>query len=107
MEEKITKCTTGWSHKFLTEAGKEILLKSVALALPVYTMNVFRLPKGTTEAINKILSDYWWSKGSGKRSMHWIAWQRLGLPKNEGGLVFRDLDKFNLALLGKQAWRIM
>lgn len=51
------------------------------MALPVYTMNCFKLPKGTCEEINRTLADYWWSKGSGNRSMHWLRWERMGLPE--------------------------
>lgn len=36
LAEKVRQRTQHWSHRFLSEAGKEILLKTVALALPVY-----------------------------------------------------------------------
>lgn len=65
--EKVKQRTQGWTHQFLLEAEKETLLKTVALASPVYAMNYFKLSKGIFKDINGLLANYWWSKSSNKR----------------------------------------
>jgi hypothetical protein len=37
--------------------------------------------------------------------MHWISWERLYVHKNYGGIGFKDLASFNVAILGKQGWK--
>lgn len=41
------------------------------------------------------------------RGMHCKAWDQLGKPKAECGLGFKDIEAFNIALLGKQLWRMI
>lgn len=44
VKEKVWARMSSWKNKLLSKAGKEILIKSVAEALPTFAMSVFLLP---------------------------------------------------------------
>lgn len=105
--ERTSKKIRNWKSKLLNAAGKEVLLKSVIMALPVYCMSCFRLPRGVCKDISKIVARFWWSNGERDKTIHWLAWEMLTETKKCGGLGSRDLESFNQALLRKQIWRII
>ena len=45
LKDQIWKRIQGWNEKFLSWAGKEILIKVVAQAIPTFAMGCFDLSK--------------------------------------------------------------
>ena len=49
----------GWKEKFISKAGQEVLIKTVAQAIPTYTIGIFKILISLCNDINAILAKYW------------------------------------------------
>lgn len=67
IKQKIAPKLQGWKGKLLSQAGREVLIKSVAQAIPVYTMSCFKVPNSLCSEINSMVSKFWWGQKVAQR----------------------------------------
>ena len=82
------------------------LIQSVLTSLPIYFLSFFRIPKKVVEKLVSIQRRFLWGGGIDQNKIAWVKWETVCLPKEKGSLGIKDIDTFNIALLGKWRWNL-
>jgi hypothetical protein len=80
-KERMVRKFTNWMERNMSAGAKEVLIKSVAQAIPIYVMGIFKLPRTLCDEMNQLIRYFWWGDEAVQRKIHWIAWDKLLLLK--------------------------
>ena len=106
----ITKCERKlwkWKQRHLSFGGRVTLIQSMLTSIPINFFSFFRVPKSVLDKLVRLQRRFLWGGGPDQNKIAWIRWESVCLPKEKGGLGIKDVNNFNLALLGKWGWNLM
>ena len=103
--ERIEKKLSGWKRLYLSKGDRLTLLKSILSSLPTYYVFLFTIPKAMAIRLERIQRNFLWGSSVECFKYPLVAWEKVCLPRELGGLGIWKLVPFNQALLGKWLWR--
>ncbi|GJY60515.1 RNA-directed DNA polymerase, eukaryota [Tanacetum coccineum] len=104
---KLTSRLSKWKANTLSIGGRLTLLKSVLGATPIYSMSIFKVPKGILKAMEALRNRFFIGADVSDRKMTWAAWDKVLASKKNGGLGVSSFFALNRALLLKWVWRFI
>lgn len=108
-EEVINKCqtkSTSWKNKWLTQAGRLQMIRSVLSIVPTYFMSCYRLSSRAATALDGMLKKFIREGHKEEKKIPLIHWDTTCLLKEDGGARLRKMSLQNLALGAKLAWKM-
>lgn len=103
---------SSWKANSLSLAGRITLCSSVLLAIPLYSMQIARLPMPKCDPIVAFCRSFLWGSANNQRKIHLCKWDDVCRPKYAGGLGLRHAKYSNLAsssssFLSKLGWGLI
>ncbi|CAL1361156.1 unnamed protein product [Linum trigynum] len=106
--DKITQKLRSWRSKLLSYAGKIQLISTVITSTLQYWLNIFLLPQFVIKEVGRLCNEFLWdSAEDGSRKKGVMAWDKLSIPKKEGGLGIRNFGVWNKACVLRHLWEIL
>lgn len=105
--ENIKRKLARWSSKALLYAGRLQLINSVIFHRQVYWSSVVYIPTSVLKEIEAMCRNFLWHGKEDSNSMALVAWQKVCMPRREGGLGIKQLRTWNRAASGRHLWVIL
>ncbi|KAJ0488248.1 putative reverse transcriptase zinc-binding domain-containing protein [Helianthus annuus] len=96
-----------WKARLLSIGGRITLIKAVLESIPNYYFSLYKVPVQVVKDLEAKIRNFLWGGEDSVKKLHWVAWDRVSLPKKYGGLGLSKLKNTNIALLSKWGWRFL
>jgi hypothetical protein len=73
LKDRVWKKIQGWMERMLSKAGKDILIKACAQAIPTFAMSCFDLTRTLCDQISAMICRFWWAQQDKENKMHWLS----------------------------------
>lgn len=70
IQDRLWQKISGWKEKGLSQARREILIKTVAQAIPIYVMGCLKIPVGCCFKMETLMKQFWWGEEEGVKKIH-------------------------------------
>ncbi|GJN06817.1 hypothetical protein PR202_ga24584 [Eleusine coracana subsp. coracana] len=70
--DRVRNSLNGWAERHMSCAAREVLLKSVMQAVPMYSMSCFELSVKLCQKITTYISNYWWGSSIYNHKIHYL-----------------------------------
>lgn len=104
---KVEKRLNVWYHRYLSRAGRLVLINAVLEATPMYWMTLAWIPRGILNRLQNICCRFVWKGNQPGRLFAWVKWDSIAKPKKWGGWGIKRLDLFSKALAAKLCWQLI
>ncbi|KAJ0725657.1 putative RNA-directed DNA polymerase [Helianthus annuus] len=105
--ENMERRITDWKSKCLSFGGRLQLIRSVLSSMHIYWAGVFTLPKRIICELESMMRRFLWAQGNDIKGKAKVRWEKVSLPKKEGGLGIRSIADMNNALMVSHIWSLL
>ncbi|XP_059068432.1 uncharacterized protein LOC131858952 [Cryptomeria japonica] len=91
----------GWKTKWISLAGRLLMLKTVVSAMPIFPMACFKLPGLVIKSMQQKMRKFLWNGNQEQDKILLMAWDKVCKPKGGGGAWLRDWRLINEAMGAK------
>uniref|UniRef100_A0A0V0IEX1 Putative ovule protein n=1 Tax=Solanum chacoense TaxID=4108 RepID=A0A0V0IEX1_SOLCH len=87
--KKVVKRMAMWQNRLLSYGGRYILISHVLQSKPMYLLSAMNPPVSVLNQLHKLFAKFFWGNATGSKNKHWVSWESMCYPKEEGGVGFQ------------------
>ncbi|KAL9689967.1 hypothetical protein QQ045_010360 [Rhodiola kirilowii] len=102
----ITSRIHSWSNRYLSRAGRRLLIQSVLQSVIFFWARMCILPKKVLHLVCSICARFLWKGNASGKGGFLVIWTEGCKGKSEGGLGIKDISIMNEAMRLNQLWEL-